>query len=132
MDTELTYLAWTVVLGLVQIIATAQFFTAANGFAYGAGNRDTPPPRRMSIHGERLERATKNLLETFALAAAAMLIAHVAGRHNALTSWGAALYFWARLAYVFIYVAGITYVRTVVYLISVTGIVLVLLGLHWG
>ena len=132
MDSELTYLAWTIVLGLVQVIATAQFFTAANGFAYGAGNRDTPPPRRMSVYGERLERATKNLLETFAFAAAAILIAHVAGRHNAFTSWGATLYFWARLAYVFIYVAGITYVRTAVFLISVLGIVLVLIGLRFG
>ncbi|WP_375459784.1 MAPEG family protein [uncultured Enterovirga sp.] len=132
MDTELTYLAWTIVLGLVQVIATAQFLTAANGFAYGAGNRDTPPPRRMSIYGERLERATKNLLETFAFAAAAILIVHVTGRHNALTYWGATFYFWARLAYVGIYVAGITYVRTMVFLVSVLGILLMLLGLHWG
>ena len=132
MDSELTYLAWTVVLGLVQVIATAQFMTAANGFAYGAGNRDTPPPRRMSIYGERLERATKNLLETAPFAVAAILIAHVANRHNAYTGWGAALYFWARLVYVPIYMLGITYIRTVVFLASVLGIVLVLVGLHWS
>ena len=132
MDTELTYLACAVILGLVQIVATAQFFTAANGLPYAAGNRDTPPPRRMSIHGERLERATRNFLETFALAAAVILIVHVTGRHNALTSWGAALYFWGRLAHVLIYVAGITYVRTAAFLVSVLGILMMLAGLRWG
>ena len=132
MDTHLTYLAWTVVLGLVQIFATAQFFTSANGLAYGAGPRDNPPPRRMSVYGERLERATKNLFETFPLAAAAILIAHVAGRENALTTWGAALYFWGRLSYVFIYAAGIAYVRTLVWLVSIVGILLVLAGLRWS
>ena len=132
MDTELTYLAWTVVLGFVQIVVTAQFFTAANGLAYGASPRDNPPPRRMSVVGERLERATKNLLETLPFAVAAILIAHVAGRHNGFTYWGATLYFWARVAYVGIYAAGIAYVRTAVWLVSVLGIVLVLLGLHWG
>ena len=131
MDTDLTYLAWTIVLGLVQVVATAQFFTAANGLAYGASSRDTPPTRRMSIYGERLERATKNLLETFPFAVAAILIAHVAGRHNALVTWGAALYFWGRLVYVGIYMAGIAYVRTVVWLVSILGILLVLFGLRW-
>lgn len=132
MDSHLTYLALTVILGLVQVIATAQFFTAANGLPYGASPRDNPPPRRMSIYGERLERATKNLLETFPFAAAAILIAHVAGRENALTNWGAALYFWGRLVYVPIYMAGISYVRTLVFLVSVVGIVLVLAGLRWS
>lgn len=132
MDTELTYLAWTVVLGLVQVFATAQFFTAANGLAYGASPRDTPPPRRMSVHGERMERATKNLLETAPFAVAAILIAHVARRHNVYTEWGSALYFWARLVFVGLYLAGIPYVRTVVWLVSILGIVLVLVGLRWG
>ena len=132
MDTELTYLAWTVVLGLVQIVITAQFFTAANGLAYAAGPRDTAPPRRMPVFGERIERATKNLFETLPFAIAAILIAHVAGRHNGFTYWGAALYFWARLVYVGIYAAGIAYVRTAVWLTSVVGIVLVLIGLRWG
>lgn len=132
MDTDLIYLAWTVVLGLVQIVATAQFFTAANGLPYGASSRDNPPPRRMSVTGERLERATKNLLETFPFAAAAILITHVASRHGAFSAWGSALYFWGRVVYVPLYAAGIPYVRTVAWLVSVLGIVLILLGLRWG
>lgn len=129
MDTELTYLAWTIVLGFVQLITVAQFFTAANGLGYGMSSRDAPPPRQMPAVGARLERALKNLLETFPFAAAAILIAHVAARHNAWTYWGATLYFWGRLAYVPIYAAGIPGVRTAAWAVSVLGIVLVLVGL---
>lgn len=131
MDTELTYLAWTLVLALVQIVVTAQFFTAANGLAYNAGPRDTPP-KPMSVLGGRFERAQKNLLETLPVAAAAILIAHGAGRHNGYTSLGAALYFWGRLVYLPLYAAGIPYLRSLVWLVSMLGIVLVLIGLVWS
>lgn len=131
MSTELTLLAWTIVLGLFQVIATAQFSTAQNGFAYGAGPRDTPPKPLTGI-GARFERATKNLGETFPFAAAAILIAAVAGRQNGLTWWGANLYFWGRVVYLPLYVAGTPYIRTVVWLVSVLGILLVLFGATRG
>ena len=57
------------------------------------------------------------------------LIAHAAGRHSALTVWGAHLYFWARLAYVPLYAAGIPAVRTGAFLVSMLGIVLILIAL---
>lgn len=132
MTTELTMLAWTIVLGLVHLIVVAQFFTAANGLSYGMSSRETPPPHPMTGLGGRLERAFKNLMETFPFAAAAILIAGAANRHNSYTIYGAELYFWGRVAYLFIYAAGISVVRTLVWLASVVGILLVLLGLVWG
>lgn len=132
MRIELTMLAWTVILGLVQLVVVAQFFTAANGLAYGASVRDVPPRHQMSVLGGRFERAFKNLMETFPFAAAAILIAAVAGRSNACTVWGAQLYFWGRVGYVALYAAGIPYARTAVWLVSVLGILLVLLGLVWS
>lgn len=130
MDTELAYLAWAVVLGIVQLAASAMFFTSTHGLPYAAGPRDAPPPRPPTELGGRLDRAFRNFLETFPLAAAAILIAHVAGKHNALTSWGAALYFWARVIYVPVYAAGIPFARTAVWAVSVLGILLVLIGLR--
>lgn len=132
MTTELTLLAWTLVLGLVHLVAVAQFFTAANGLPYGMSSRDTPPPHPLTGVGGRLERAFKNLMETFPFAAAAILIAAVVNRHNGYTIWGAQLYFWGRVAYVGVYAAGISGLRTLVWLVSVVGILLVLLGLVWG
>lgn len=131
MSIELTMLAWTIVLGFIQVIAAAQFSTAQNGLAYGMSPRDTPPKPLTGIGG-RVERAAKNLLETFPFAAAAILIAAAANRHNGLTVWGAQLYFWARLVYVPLYVAGVPGLRTVVWLASVAGVLLVLAGLVWG
>ena len=131
MSTELTMLAWTIVLGLVQLLITAQFFTAANGLSYGMSPRDQPA-KPLSVVGARFKRAFENLMETFPFAAAAILIAVAAGRHNGLTRWGAELYFWGRLIYVPLYAAGVPAVRTLVWLVSLIGIVLVLLGLVWA
>ena len=131
MTIELTMLAWTVVLGLVQLVVVAQFFTAKNGLGYGAGSRDTPVAPLDGIGG-RLERAFRNLMETFPFAAAAILVAGLAGRHNGWTAGGAQLYFWCRLVYVPLYAAGIPYVRSAVWLGSVAGILLVLAGLVAG
>ena len=44
MTTELTLLAWTLVLALVQIALTAILRTAETGPAYNAGPRDEPGP----------------------------------------------------------------------------------------
>lgn len=131
MSTELTLLAWTVVLGLVQLFVVAQFFTAQNGLDYGAGARDTPPKPLTGVGG-RLERAFKNLMETFPFAAAAILLAAVVGRQNGYTYWGANLYFWGRLIYVPFYAAGTPYIRTLIWLASVVGILLVLFGATRG
>lgn len=131
MPIELTLLAWTIVLGLAQIVIAAQFFTAANGLGYGMSPRDTPP-REPSLLGGRFARASKNLLETFPFAAAAILISAVLDRHNGYTVWGAQLYFWGRVAFLPLYAAGIPAIRTLVWLVSVLGIVLVLIGCITG
>ena len=132
MTTELTMLAWTVILGIVHLIVVAQLFTATNGAAYGMSSRDTPPPHPLTGVAGRLERAFKNLAETFPFAAAAILIAAAGNRHNGFTVWGSELYFFGRLGYVLIYAAGIPVVRSLVWLVSLVGILLVLAGLVWG
>lgn len=131
MTTELTMLAWAVVLGLVHLVVVAQLFTAKNGARYGMSSRDEPA-RPLTGVPARLERAWKNFMETFPFAAAAILVAAAADRQNGYTASGAQLYFWGRLAYVPLYAAGIPGIRSVVWLVSVLGIVLVLLGLIWG
>jgi uncharacterized MAPEG superfamily protein len=42
------------------------------------------------------------------------------------TALGAELYFWARVAYLPIYIIGIPYVRTLVYAVSIWGLIKVL------
>ena len=77
----------------------------------------------------RLQRAQANLFETLPLFAAAVLIAHVSGTHGALTLWGCWLYLLARIVYVPLYAAGIPVLRTLVWMVSVAGLVLILVAL---
>jgi uncharacterized MAPEG superfamily protein len=111
MTTELTMLALSVVLGIVQIVLSAQTKNLPTGYLWAAGPRDEPRPPLTAMAGW-LERALSNFLETFPLFAAAVLIAHTTGRHDWMTVWGAQLYFWGRLAYLPLYALGVFLVRS--------------------
>ena len=108
MTTELTYLALTLILALVQIFLPAGARTAEFGSKWNAGPRDETPEAKKPLTG-RLERAQANLYETLPLFIGAVLIAHVIGASSALTVWGAALYFWGRVVYVPLYAFGVPY-----------------------
>ena len=90
MTTELTMLALSIVLGLVQITMAAQASTRQRGADWNVGPRDEVLPPLAGTAG-RLDRAMRNFLETFPLFAAAVLIAALAGRHTWMTEWGAVL-----------------------------------------
>jgi uncharacterized MAPEG superfamily protein len=128
MTTELCMLVWSVVLGLVQIALVATFLVGQRGLGWAASARDEIKPPLAGIGG-RLDRARANFLETFPLFAAVVLIAHLLQYHDSTTVLGAQLYFWAWLAYVPVYAAGIPYLRTLIWATSVVGIVLVLTAL---
>ena len=124
MTTELTLLAWTLVLAVVQILLAAQSRNRETGTAYNAGPRDDPGPPVGVITG-RLRRAQQNLFETLPLFAAAILIAHVGGRDGALTLGGAWIYLVARIVYLPLYVGGIPYLRSLTWVTSMLGLALV-------
>jgi uncharacterized MAPEG superfamily protein len=128
MTTELTYLALTLILALVQVFLPAGARTVEFGSKWNAGPRDETPAAKKPLTG-RLERAQANLFETLPLFIGAVLIAHVAGRNGVLTEWGAALYFWARVVYVPLYAFGVPYVRSLVWTVSFAGLVLILAAL---
>ncbi len=128
MTTELCMLVWSVVLGLMQIAITATGSVAQRGLNWAAGARDGEA-RALTGVAARLDRARHNFLETFPLFAAAVLVAFALQRHDGMTVLGAQLYFWARLVYVPVYAAGIPYLRTLVWALSIVGIVLVLVAL---
>lgn len=128
MTIELQLLGWTLVLALVQIMLPAHFRNRETGVGYNAGPRDDPGPPIGRITG-RLQRALRNLFETLPLFAAAILIAHVGGREGTLTALGAWLYLIARVIYLPLYVAGIPYLRSLVWLVSMAGLILVLLAI---
>ena len=128
MTPELTYLAATLILAVVQIFLPATGRTRQFGTKWNAGPRDEATPPVGPITG-RLERAQSNLYETLPLFIGAVLIAHVTGAESALTLWGAALYFWARVVYVPLYAFGVPYIRSLVWLVSLAGLIMILAAL---
>ncbi|MGN7097278.1 MAPEG family protein [Brevundimonas diminuta] len=87
MTTELTYLAATLVLALIQIMLPAAARDLKFGLKWGFGTRDHTPGTTGPIVA-RLDRAQANLFETLPLFIGAVLIAQVADRTGALTALG--------------------------------------------
>jgi uncharacterized MAPEG superfamily protein len=104
---------------LVASLIRAKGWTAA-GFRFALGNRDKPP-QATPLAG-RAQRAANNTLENFVLFAAIALVAQVAGNTDPRIVTGAETFFWARIAYVLVYCAGIVYLRTAVWLVSIVGL----------
>jgi uncharacterized MAPEG superfamily protein len=123
MSLELKMLAWTMVLAFVQILLFDVARTRQYGLTWNTGPRDDAMPP-LTAHAERLRRAQNNLFETLPLFAAVVLIAHVAGRENALTALGAQIYFWGRVAYVPLYAFGVKQIRSLVWLVSTAGLIM--------
>jgi uncharacterized MAPEG superfamily protein len=69
------------------------------------------------------------MLESLVIFAALVLVAQVAGKANAATALGAQLFFWARLGYALVYLAGIPWLRTGIWAVSIVGIVMIFLQL---
>jgi uncharacterized MAPEG superfamily protein len=121
MPSELMWLSWSIVLGLVHVLVAAAMGTWQRGLKWNVGNRDgiRKPLTGMAA---RAERANRNFLETFAFFAAAALTVVLAHKSGASSVLGAQVYFWARVAYLPIYLVGIPCLRTLVWAASLWGI----------
>ena len=127
MSIELKLLVWSVALAFVQCLVAVTGAYRQVGLPTLAGNRDKMPP--MNGWAGRAERAHRNMLQSLVLFTALVLVAHAAGRLNGTTALGAQLFFWARLAYAGVYLAGLPWVRTAVWGVSVLGLVLIFVQL---
>jgi uncharacterized MAPEG superfamily protein len=129
MTTDLTLLVWTAVFATVLPFAyVASLLTVNGGFAWGLGNRERPLATRPAW-ADRAQRAHDNLVENFVPFAALVLVAHASGHANASTALGAQLFFYARLVYTALYIAGVTPWRTLAYAVGQTGLLLIALQL---
>ena len=110
-----------VILTFVSVILGAAIRNrewTAEGRAIGLGNRDNL--EEATPMGGRAERAANNSIEAAVFFVPLALVAHVVGL-DAEALLGAQIAFWARVAYVPIYIAGITYVRSLVWIIGAVG-----------
>ncbi|MBL8581540.1 MAG: MAPEG family protein [Rhizobiaceae bacterium] len=124
---EITVLGWSVVLLLVQIFAQASTLRDL-GTHYLAGPRDEPREPKNVLAG-RLKRALHNFLETYPAFIALALALAVTGKTGGLGASGAWIWLIARAVYVVTYAAGIPMLRSIVWLVSLAGLIMMLIGL---
>ena len=116
---ELTvyFTVWTLITGVVGAAVRNQEWTK-EGRDIGLGNRDNL--KEATPMGGRAERAAKNSVEAAVFFVPLALVANAAGM-DAEVMLGAQIAFWARIAYVPIYIAGIKYLRSLVWIVGVVG-----------
>ena len=127
MTPELMYLVWAAVLTFVLVVIAVAGATLQVGLPTLAGNREGLP--EMTGWAGRAARAHRNLLENLILFAVLVLVAHIVGVHNPMTLLGVQLFFWGRVAHAIIYIAGLPWLRTAAWAVSVAGLVLIFLQL---
>ncbi len=123
MTTDLLMLAYSAVLCLVLAFPYTIGLNKTFGLPILIGNRENFP----TVEGwiGRGKRAHMNMIENLAPFAALVLIAHVTGKADASTALGAQLFFWARLVHAVVYIAGLPWIRTAAYGVSLVGMAII-------
>lgn len=124
LSVEMAYLALSAFLLLVHLSVQSFTYKAQVGNRYTVGARDDDLPPT-GVAG-RAARAYRNFNETFPAFAALALAIEATGSGDAWSGFGAALYFWSRVAYLPAYLAGLAWVRSLIWNASAVGLVILL------
>ena len=120
-------LAWGCILALVHVFAAVQAKTQQYGTKWNIGPRDEEVPPLNPLAG-RLARAQANFFETFPIFIAAVILAGATGASytDSSVTRGGWLWLGGRVAYLPLYALGVPVVRSLAWIVSLVGIVLVL------
>lgn len=131
LPTEIAYLMLALVLLGVHVTVQAILLTRALGSDYNAGPRDEQ--RKVGGVAGRAERALRNFNETFpAFAVLAIVQTMMDKGGDPWSGAGAAIYFWSRVAYLPLYLAGVPYLRSLVFLIASFGLLIMFHQIVFG
>ncbi len=122
---ELTLLAWSVVLLVVQIALQGLLSTRERGLTYNAGPRDGEA-RPLGLHADRARRNLENFNETYPAFIGLALALVVAERTGGIGALGAWLWFGARIVYIPLYLFGVPLARSLVWGVSILGLILMI------
>ncbi len=126
MSTDLQYLAFTAMLTASLWIPYVVAQTVTNGFLRPANYAD-PAQRPLPLWGKRADRTYVNAVEAFAPFAALVIVAHLAGKANAMTAFWSTAFFWLRLTHAAVYLLAVPYVRTIVFTLGYLAVA----GVFW-
>ncbi|MBJ6120823.1 MAPEG family protein [Sphingomonas sp. BT553] len=128
MPTEITLLGWSTVLLFAHLMLQGQTATRERGLGWNAGPRDGEAAPLGPLAG-RAQRALTNFQETWPAFIALALALTITDRTGGIGVVGAATWFVARIAYIPLYLFGIPYVRSLCWLVSILGLLLMLIRL---
>ncbi len=123
MFTEVLMLAASGALLLLLTIIQGTRNVFALGLPTAAGNQHDIAP--WTGWNDRLNRATRNLIEAIAIFAPIVVAVVVLDASNSTTELGAKVFVGARIAHAVIFTAGIPYARTTAWFVGVVGIIMV-------
>lgn len=122
MDIALYYLALSgmlCVLLWVPYILNRVFVWGIPAFANNYPSKKFPAETPdIPIWAQRAQRAHLNLVETLPAFAAVVIAAYLTEANASLVATWAAIFFWARIFHASVYLVGVPYLRTPIYLIS--------------
>lgn len=127
MKPEMLLLLWAVGLTFIQVLIAVMGAFLQCGLPMLAGNRDNMPV--LTGWAGRAQRAHRNMVENMVLFVALIVLLAVTGKSNQMTILGAELFFWGRFAYALVYLAGWPWIRTLVWFVSVIGMILIAMQL---
>jgi uncharacterized MAPEG superfamily protein len=120
---DLHYLVLAALLNWLMIVVAALWgvgvLTPA-GLKRAFGNRAHLPASAPAA--ARADRAARNMTENLILFVAVLTASRLGGANAHALAPGAAMFFWARVAYWPIYILGIPYLRTAVWATSLCGL----------
>jgi len=117
MSPELKYLALTAMLTASLWIPYIVAQVMTNGVLKPANYVD-PTPRPVPDWGNRAHRTYLNAVETFAPFAALVILVQLAGKNSSMTAFWAISYFWLRVAHAIVFLAGIPFLRTIIFVLG--------------
>lgn len=131
----LPLVGWSVVLLVAHILLQGMTATKELGTEWNAGPRDEGLKPRGALAG-RAERASANFRETYpAFIALALALVfkgdHAGGGDAGWGLYGAWLWFACRIIYIPLYLAGIPYIRSLVWIGSLAGLALMFAAVIW-
>ena len=124
MTPELTYLTYAVILLIVHMFIQATFSALSKGIGWAIGTQDEA--RAPSPVAGRLERALTNYAYNLPAFIALALMLKVTDLSTETTALGAAIWFWARVAYVPAFASGLPFGRSIAWAASLVGLALMI------
>ena len=125
MNSELTYLTWSVIIVLGYLVIQVLEQIIRNGLVV-ALTYQTDKEKPIGALMQRFNASFSNFLVSYPAFISLVVVITVTNSSTELTALGAAIWFWARIAHIPAHVSGLPVIRTLAWIASMAGLVMML------